>query len=139
MFQAVPQDFEPLLPGAAHGLHAAKQEQVLEILRNPTTNPPDKVKAFSFKGAGGSYAKLFDLGTIGNKNRVRWTSPQGQGGSAAFSDVVRGVGTGLPVGSGVENCVCAISVRQAASGFFDGSSRKANNIVRGQSSLTLAA
>jgi hypothetical protein len=38
----------------------SKQEQVLDILRNTTTNPPDRVKEFSFKGAGGSYAKLFD-------------------------------------------------------------------------------
>jgi hypothetical protein len=38
----------------------SKQEQVLDILRNVTTNPPDRVKKFSFKGSGGSYAKLFD-------------------------------------------------------------------------------
>ena len=46
----------------------SKQEQVLEILRNATTNPPDKVKAFSFKGSGGSYAKLFD----GTDKPVSW-------------------------------------------------------------------
>ena len=46
----------------------SKQEQVLEILRNPTTNPPDKVKAFSFKGSGGGYAKLFD----GTERPVSW-------------------------------------------------------------------
>lgn len=46
----------------------SKQEQVLEILRNVTTNPPDKVKSFSFKGAGGSYAKLFD----GTEKSVSW-------------------------------------------------------------------
>jgi len=38
----------------------SRQEQVLEILRNVTTSPPDRVKEFSFKGSGGSYAKLFD-------------------------------------------------------------------------------
>jgi hypothetical protein len=38
----------------------SKQEQVLDILKNVTTNPPDRVKEFSFKGSGGSYAKLFD-------------------------------------------------------------------------------
>jgi len=38
----------------------SRQEQVLDILRNVTTNPPDRVKEFSFKGAGGSFAKLFD-------------------------------------------------------------------------------
>jgi len=49
-------------------VQVSKQEQVLEILRNPTTNPPDKVKAFSFKAAGGSYAKLFD----GTERPVSW-------------------------------------------------------------------
>lgn len=38
----------------------SKQEQVLDILRNVTTNPPDRVTKFSFKGSGGSFAKLFD-------------------------------------------------------------------------------
>ena len=37
-----------------------RQEQVLDILKNVTTNPPDRVKEFSFKGSGGSYAKIFD-------------------------------------------------------------------------------
>ena len=46
----------------------SKQEQVLEILRNPTTNPPDRVKQFSFKGSGGTYAKLFD----GTEKPVSW-------------------------------------------------------------------
>lgn len=45
-----------------------RQEQVLDILRNPTTNPPDKVKSFSFKGSGGSFAKLFD----GTEKPVSW-------------------------------------------------------------------
>ena len=45
-----------------------RQEQVLEILRNPTTNPPDKVKEFSFKASGGSLAKLFD----GTEKVVSW-------------------------------------------------------------------
>jgi len=49
-------------------VQVSRQEQVLEILRNPTTNPPDKVKAFSFKGTGGSYAKLFD----GTEKPVSW-------------------------------------------------------------------
>jgi hypothetical protein len=38
----------------------SRQEQVLDILRNATTNPPDRVRAFSIKASGGSYAKLFD-------------------------------------------------------------------------------
>jgi hypothetical protein len=46
----------------------SQQEQVLEILRNPTTNPPDRVKSYSFKGSGGSYAKIFD----GTERTVSW-------------------------------------------------------------------
>lgn len=38
----------------------SRQEQVLDILRNVTTNPADRVREFSFKAGGGSYAKLFD-------------------------------------------------------------------------------
>ena len=33
---------------------------MLDILRNTTTNPPDRVKDYSLKISGGSYAKLFD-------------------------------------------------------------------------------
>ena len=43
-----------------HFYQISKQEQVLDILRNVTTNPPDRVTEFSFKGSGGSFAKLFD-------------------------------------------------------------------------------
>ena len=46
----------------------SKQEQVLDILRNVTTTPADRVKEFSFKGSGGSYAKLFD----GTEKVVSW-------------------------------------------------------------------
>lgn len=38
----------------------SRQEQVLDILKNVTTTPPDRVKEFSLKLSGGSYAKLFD-------------------------------------------------------------------------------
>ena len=38
----------------------SRQEQVLDITRNVTTSPPDRVKDFSFKASGGSYSKLFD-------------------------------------------------------------------------------
>lgn len=38
----------------------SRQEQVLDILRNATTNPPDRVKKFSFKASGGSYSKIFE-------------------------------------------------------------------------------
>jgi hypothetical protein len=46
----------------------SKQEQVLDILRNATTNPPDHVKSFSFKGRGGAYSKLFD----GTEKLLSW-------------------------------------------------------------------
>lgn len=46
----------------------SRQEQSLDILRNTTTNPPDRVKAFSFKGSGGGYAKLFD----GTEKLLSW-------------------------------------------------------------------
>jgi hypothetical protein len=46
----------------------SRQEQVLDILRNVTTNPPDRVKDFSFKAGGGSYAKLFD----GTEKMLSW-------------------------------------------------------------------
>jgi hypothetical protein len=45
-----------------------RQEQVLDILRNVTTNPADRVKEFSFKASGGSYAKLFD----GSEKPLSW-------------------------------------------------------------------
>jgi hypothetical protein len=46
----------------------SRQEQVLDILRNATTNPPDRVKEFSLKASGGSYAKLFD----GTEKLLSW-------------------------------------------------------------------
>ena len=46
----------------------SKQEQVLDILRNATTNPPDRVKDFSFKAGGGGYSKLFD----GTEKLLSW-------------------------------------------------------------------
>jgi hypothetical protein len=38
----------------------SRQDQVLDILRNMTTTPPDRVHDFSMTAEGGSYAKLFD-------------------------------------------------------------------------------
>jgi hypothetical protein len=46
----------------------SRQEQVLDILRNTTTNPADRVKQYSFKAGGGSYAKLFD----GTEKALSW-------------------------------------------------------------------
>jgi hypothetical protein len=38
----------------------SRQEQALDILRNVTTTPRDRVRDFSFTAGGGSYAGLFD-------------------------------------------------------------------------------
>lgn len=46
----------------------SRQEQVLDILRNVTTHPPDRVKEFSFKAGGGTYSKLFD----GTEKPLSW-------------------------------------------------------------------
>jgi hypothetical protein len=46
----------------------SRQEQVLDILRNVTTAPPDRVKEFTLKASGGSYAKLFD----GTEKLLSW-------------------------------------------------------------------
>jgi hypothetical protein len=46
----------------------SSQEQVLDILRNTTTNPADRVKEYSFKAGGGSFAKLFD----GTEKALSW-------------------------------------------------------------------
>ncbi len=44
------------------------QEQVLDILRNATTNPPDRVKEFAFHAGGGSLEKLLD----GSEKYLSW-------------------------------------------------------------------
>ena len=41
-------------------LRVSHEQLVLDILRNVTTNPRDRVKAFTFNGGGGSFAKLLD-------------------------------------------------------------------------------
>lgn len=46
----------------------SRQEQVLDIMRNVTTNPPDRVRRFSFRAGGGSYAQLFD----GSERLLSW-------------------------------------------------------------------
>ena len=45
-----------------------REERVLTVLRNVTTNPPDRVKEFSFVARGGSYAKIFD----GTQKSLSW-------------------------------------------------------------------
>lgn len=46
----------------------SRQQQVLDILKNVTTNPPDRVRDFSFTAGGGSYAALFD----GTERALSW-------------------------------------------------------------------
>ena len=45
-----------------------KTEQAIDIMRNPTTNPPDHIKKFSYKAGGGKIAALFD----GTEKVVSW-------------------------------------------------------------------
>ena len=52
----------------AQGSVEQLKKEVLDILKNVTTNPPDRVKEFSFKASGGSYAKLFD----GTEKLLSW-------------------------------------------------------------------
>jgi hypothetical protein len=47
-----------------------RTEQALDILRNATTNPPDRVKEFSYTAGGGRIAALFD----GNEKVLSWDS-----------------------------------------------------------------
>jgi hypothetical protein len=46
----------------------SRQQQMLDILRNVTTNPTDRVHKFSFTAGGGSYADLFD----GTERLLSW-------------------------------------------------------------------
>ena len=46
----------------------SRQRQMLDILRNVTTNPTDRVHDFSFTAGGGSYADLFD----GTEKLLSW-------------------------------------------------------------------
>jgi hypothetical protein len=47
-----------------------KTEQGLDILRNTTTNPADRVKEFSYSAGGGRFAALFD----GSEKVLSWDS-----------------------------------------------------------------
>ena len=46
----------------------SRQQQVLDILRNVTTTPTDRVRDFSFTAGGGSYTGLFD----GTEKLLSW-------------------------------------------------------------------
>ncbi len=47
-----------------------KTDQAIDIMRNPTTNPPDNIRKFSYKAGGGKIAALFD----GTEKVVSWDS-----------------------------------------------------------------
>lgn len=47
-----------------------KTEQTTDITRNATTNPPDRVKEFSYRAGGGRIASLFD----GTEKVLSWDS-----------------------------------------------------------------
>ena len=47
-----------------------KTDQAIDIMRNPTTRPPDHIRKFSYKAGGGKIAALFD----GTEKVVSWDS-----------------------------------------------------------------
>ncbi len=47
-----------------------KTDQAIDIMKNPTTNPPDHISKFSYKAGGGKIAALFD----GTEKVVSWDS-----------------------------------------------------------------
>ena len=47
-----------------------KTDQAIDIMRNPTTTPPDHIKKFSYQAGGGKIAALFD----GTEKVVSWDS-----------------------------------------------------------------
>ncbi|HEX2825539.1 MAG TPA: hypothetical protein VHP37_04280 [Burkholderiales bacterium] len=47
-----------------------KTDQAIDIMKNPTTNPPDHIRKFSYKAGGGKIAALFD----GTEKVVSWDS-----------------------------------------------------------------
>ncbi|MEO7728229.1 MAG: hypothetical protein ABIS45_13315 [Burkholderiales bacterium] len=47
-----------------------KTDQAIDIMRNPTTTPPDHIRKFSYKAGGGKIATLFD----GTEKVVSWDS-----------------------------------------------------------------
>jgi hypothetical protein len=51
-------------------VRVSHEQLVLDILRNTTTNPPDRVSAYTFSGGGGRYAGLFD----GTEQTLSWDS-----------------------------------------------------------------
>nr|ACN58793.1 hypothetical protein AKSOIL_0148 [uncultured bacterium BLR9] len=59
--------FNPSDPGR---YQIFRTDQTIDILRNTTTNPPDRVKEFTFSATGGRLAALFD----GKEKVLSWDS-----------------------------------------------------------------
>jgi hypothetical protein len=55
-------------PGDPATFQIFKTDQAIDIMRNPTTKPPDHVRKFSYKAGGGRIAALFD----GTEKVVSW-------------------------------------------------------------------
>lgn len=55
-------------PGDPSRHQLFRTEQAIDIQRNPTTNPPDHVRRFSYQAGGGRIASLFD----GTERVVSW-------------------------------------------------------------------
>jgi hypothetical protein len=63
-------DVKFFYPGDPSKYLTFKTDQAIDIMRNPTTNPPDNIKKFSYKAGGGKIAALFD----GTEKVVSWDS-----------------------------------------------------------------
>jgi hypothetical protein len=57
-------------PGDPSKFLIFKTDQAIDIMRNPTTTPPDHIRNFSYKAGGGRIAALFD----GTEKVVSWDS-----------------------------------------------------------------
>jgi len=57
-------------PGDPSKYQVFKTDQAIDIMRNPTTQPPDHIRKFSYKAGGGKIAALFD----GTEKVVSWDS-----------------------------------------------------------------
>jgi len=57
-------------PADPKAVQIFRTEQVTDITRNATTNPPDRVTEFTYKAAGGKFAALFD----GSEKALSWDS-----------------------------------------------------------------
>jgi hypothetical protein len=57
-------------PADPKAVQIFRTEQITDITRNATTNPPDRVAEFTYKASGGKFAPLFD----GSEKPLSWDS-----------------------------------------------------------------